>query len=223
MHLRCDRMCLRRSVPACVPRHAGAGGEETRKPLKSVQLVWFFWGGGAAPFVFKGAGFYSSSDVRFFSTSSNRINSNFPFSASSVIRPATPRPVLRMFHQLSLHRICVHVLQLFLQFLLAPHIEIIESSLPKMRLFLRTSLEWKRQLSICHYSALLQQRPRNLLFQHLQNLRGFFLSSSLISKCTCSGITTYPINRNSCRRRTSSSIFAKQSRLRAVPSSGLLR
>ena len=178
-----------------------------------MQLVWFFWGGVPHPSFLRVRVLTLRLDVRFFSTSSNRINSNFPFSASSVIRPATPRPVLRMFHQLSLHRICVHVLQLFLQFLLAPHIEIIESSLPKMRLFLRTSLEWKRQLSICHYSALLQQRPRNLLFQHLQNLRGFFSSSSLISKCTCSGITTYPTNRNSCRRRTSSSIFAKQSRL----------
>ena len=81
-----------------------------------------------------------------------------------------------MFHQFSLHWICVHVFQLFLQFLLAPDIEIVESSLPKMRLLLCTSLEWKRQLSICHYSALLQQRPRNLLFQHLQNPRGGFLT-----------------------------------------------
>jgi hypothetical protein len=222
VHLRCDRMCLRRSVPACVPRHAGAGGEETRKPLKSVQLVWFFWGGVPHP-SFLRVRVFTRHDVRFFSISANRINSNFPFSASSVIRPATPRPVLRIFHQLSLHRICVHVLQLFLQFLLAPHIEIIESSLPTMRPFIATSLEWKRQLPIRDSPALLQQRPRNLLFQHLQNLRGFFLPASLISKCTCSGITTYPINRNSCRRRTSSSIFAKQSRLRAVPSSGLLR
>ncbi len=41
----------------------------------------------------------------------------------------------------------MHVLQLFLQFLLAPHIEIIESSLPTMRPFIATSLEWKRQLA----------------------------------------------------------------------------
>ena len=60
------------------------------------------------------------------------------------MRPTAPRPVLRVFHQLSLHRICMHVFQLLLQLFLAPHIEIIESPLPKMRLFPCTALEWQR-------------------------------------------------------------------------------
>src|SRR5260370_3967149 len=81
-----------------------------------------------------------------------------------------------MLHQLSLHWIRMHVFQLLLHFFLAPHIEIVESPLPKMRLFPCTALEWKRQLSIPHSSSLLQQRPRDLLFQHLQNLRWIFLS-----------------------------------------------
>jgi hypothetical protein len=64
-----------------------------------------------------------------------------------------------MLHQLSLHRICVHVLQLFFQLLRAPHIEIVESSLPKIRLFGLTSLERQRQLRATRSPSLLQQRP----------------------------------------------------------------
>jgi len=68
----------------------------------------------------------------------------------------------------------MHVLQLLFQFFLAPYIEIVESPLPKM-FFFPGILEWKRQLSIDHSPSLLQQGPRNLLFQHLQNLRWIFL------------------------------------------------
>src|SRR5258708_4721259 len=70
----------------------------------------------------------------------------------------------------------MHVFQLLLQLFLAPHIEIVESPLPKMRLFPSIALEGKRQLSIRHSSSLLQQRPRDFLFQHLQNLRRISLS-----------------------------------------------
>jgi len=70
----------------------------------------------------------------------------------------------------------MHVLQLLLQLFLAPHIEIVESALPKMRLFPCTAVKGKRQLSVRRSSSLLQQRPRDFLFQHLQNLRRIFLS-----------------------------------------------
>jgi hypothetical protein len=87
------------------------------------------------------------------------------------MRPTAPRPVPRMFHQLSLHRIRVHVLQFLPPFLLAPHIEVVKSPLPKMRFRCLTSSERQRQLCAARSSSLLQQRPRDFLFQYLQNLR----------------------------------------------------
>ncbi len=76
------------------------------------------------------------------------------------MRPTAPRPVPRMFDQLSLHRIRVHVLQFLPPFLLAPHIEVVKSPLPKMRFRCLTSSERQRQLCAARSSSLLQQRPR---------------------------------------------------------------
>jgi hypothetical protein len=44
---------------------------------------------------------------------------------------AAPDPILRMLHQSSLHRIEVHVIHLLVPFLCAPHIEVVEPSLPE--------------------------------------------------------------------------------------------
>jgi hypothetical protein len=43
-----------------------------------------------------------------------------------VMRPIAPRPILGMGDELPLHRIPMHVVQLLLLFVLAPHIEVRE-------------------------------------------------------------------------------------------------
>jgi len=133
-----------------------------------VQLVLIFSWGVPHPSVLR---------VRVLTLSvfANRINPNFAPPAPGVVRPTAPRPIPRMLHQLSLHRIGVHVLQFFLQFLLAPHVEIIKSPLPKMRLFCVTALERQRQLCARRPSSSFQESPRHLLLQYLQYLRWIFL------------------------------------------------
>jgi hypothetical protein len=61
--------------------------------------------------------------------SSYRVDTNFHLPFSRIVRPAAPRPIPRMLHQFSLHRISVHVLQFLFQLFLAPHIEIVKSPL----------------------------------------------------------------------------------------------
>jgi len=91
------------------------------------------------------------------------------------VRPTAPRPVLRMLHQLSLHRIGVHVFQLLFQLFLAPHIEIIKSPLPKGRFFRLAPVKRQWQLGTDRRSSPFQEDPRHFLLQDLQNLRGVFL------------------------------------------------
>src|SRR6266852_6169311 len=69
--------------------------------------------------------------------------SNFLLPPSPVVDPnqsrlsvgigavATPPPILRTRHQSAHHRIAMHVLQLLNLFLLAPQIEIVETTLPE--------------------------------------------------------------------------------------------
>jgi hypothetical protein len=76
-----------------------------------------------------------------------------------------------MLHQLSLHWIGVHILQLLLQLFLAPYIEIVKSPLPKMYFLGLASVEWQGQLRPDCSIPSFQQSSRYLLLQHLQNLR----------------------------------------------------
>ena len=95
---------------------------------------------------------------------------------------ATPPPILRTRHQSAHHRIAMHVLQLLNLFLLAPQIEIIETTLPEP----------------AGEFAANGQPPGDAQLHGLNYLRGSPIErspikGSEISRCTCSGMTTYPI------------------------------
>ena len=65
-----------------------------------------------------------------------------------------------MQHEFSLHRVHVHVLQLFRQLPASPHIEIIEAPLPEML--------FRGMIAVQPFCV---QGPRNALFQYLQDFR----------------------------------------------------
>jgi hypothetical protein len=65
-----------------------------------------------------------------------------------------------MRHHVSLHRVHVHVFQLFRQLPGSPHVEIIEAPLPEMLFGGMTAV-----------STVCEQGPRNALFQYLQDFR----------------------------------------------------
>jgi len=65
-----------------------------------------------------------------------------------------------MRHHVSLHRVHVHVFQLFRQVPGSPHVEIIEAPLPEMLFGGMTAV-----------STFCEQDPRNALLQYLQDLR----------------------------------------------------
>jgi hypothetical protein len=93
---------------------------------------------------------------------------------------ATPPPIFRASHQSAHHRIAMHVPQLLHLFLLAPEIEIIETTLPE------PAGEFARD----------GQPPGDAQLHRLNYLRGIAIKGSEISRCTCSGMTTYPITAN---------------------------
>ena len=62
-----------------------------------------------------------------------RIRNAQIFLAPPVKAVAAPNPVLRVRHESSPHRIEVHVVHLLVLFLRAPHVEIVEPPLPKVR------------------------------------------------------------------------------------------
>src|SRR5258708_17391743 len=84
------------------------------------------------------------------------INSNQTTFALVIKTPTTPWPIFRMFHQVSIHRIPVHVVQLFQQFLLIPHIEVRKSSLAKRSS--RLSVGIKHKFPLTSRSPTLEQR-----------------------------------------------------------------
>ena len=46
--------------------------------------------------------------------------------------PSTPRPIFRVHNQPSLYGVCVHIFQLFLEFILGPNIKVVKSPLPEV-------------------------------------------------------------------------------------------
>ena len=50
------------------------------------------------------------------------IDRDQPSFSAGIERPTAPRPILRMFHQLSYNRVRVHVLELLANFLFTPDI-----------------------------------------------------------------------------------------------------
>ena len=70
------------------------------------------------------------------------------------------------------HRIPMHIVQFLLQFLLAPHIEVIEAALPESR---SVRLSWSKEqseLRCRRFSRALSQSPGDSLLEHLQDFRG---------------------------------------------------
>jgi RHS repeat-associated protein len=92
--------------------------------------------------------------------------------ASVVKPPTTRRPISRVFHQSSNHRIRVHIIQLFRLLSLAVHIEIVKPRLPERPQW-RSRLP-KRQSHLSHTRrpSVLPQFPRHTQLQLLQHRRG---------------------------------------------------
>ena len=119
---------------------------------------------GAAPCGYKGADLVLGLSYSF----PQRIDDDQSELSFRVVRPTTPRPILRMVHQFSHDRIFVHIDELFPQLLFTPHIEVIEPPLPKGARFLRLTRERKPQLSGLG-TASCPQGARYVLFQNLEH------------------------------------------------------
>ena len=115
--------------------------------------------------------------------------------SSLVIRIAAitaPRPLLRFEHQSSLHRLAMHIAQLLRSLFLREHDQIIKAAarcapVPPARSPRRVAAEtsaWRKPAST--------RRANPCLMACITN-DGFPRSGSVTSRCTCSGITTYPI------------------------------
>src|SRR5712671_7149830 len=88
------------------------------------------------------------------------------------MRPTAPSPMFRMKDEFALDRIPMHIVQFLLQFLLAPHIEVIEAALPES-----WSVRWRwskaqSELRCRRFSRALSQSPGASLLEHLQDFRG---------------------------------------------------
>jgi hypothetical protein len=145
--------------------------------------------------------------VHAFQRHSDRINRHQPCFSRRIIRPTAPQPVPRMIHQVSSHRIRIHILQFLSHLLLTPHVEIVEPSLPKRRCPHRVVRKCQRQSSWRRLLPIPRSLRETFCFSTCGTFDGVPFFGSVRSKCTCSGITTYSIGRKTCRERTSSSIF----------------
>jgi hypothetical protein len=85
---------------------------------------------------------------------------------------AAPDPILWMLHQPSLHRIEMHVIHLLVLFLGAPHIEIVEPSLPERLILPHGSFLPQPFLLRPRAPPPSVHRSRNALFQHLHHRAG---------------------------------------------------
>ncbi len=99
----------------------------------------------------------------------NKIQTNQSFFSHFITTPTTPRPVLRVFHQSSYHRIRMHVVQLLFYFPTAPNVEIIKPSLPKP--LLSVLLRKRKPQLTPHAPPLCSHRSRHSLLQYLDHLR----------------------------------------------------
>ena len=102
-----------------------------------------------------------------------RFDLDNPFHPRCIVNKATPFPILWGFHQSSLYRIAVDVAQLLDAFRLAPYGKIVIADLPEAR-------EIVSARSFCDVICL----------SICITTDNFERSGSLISRCTCSGITT---------------------------------
>ena len=117
------------------------------------------------------------------------LRQNWAAFAIGVMAKAAPQPLLGLQNQTSLHRVAVHVAQLFHSFVFGKHNKIVEATLPNMshgdgctpkRVCLGTALGAKSSSS----------RWAKVCFKAASTSEGFPRSGSLKRRWTCSGITT---------------------------------
>jgi hypothetical protein len=103
-------------------------------------------------------------------SSANGVNADQPVLEIRVEGKTAPGPVLRVIDQFPFQRIHMHVVKFFDSLLQTPHVEIIETPLPKTRQRIATAC--KGQIQLRRGSALLAtQAARDALLQNL-NHRG---------------------------------------------------
>ena len=67
--------------------------------------------------------------------------------------PTAPRPIPGVKYKSTFHRIRVHVVQLFLELLLAPDVEVVKAPLPEMLFFRSYRGEFEVELALwCAFS-----------------------------------------------------------------------
>ena len=101
-----------------------------------------------------------------------RFDLNWALDARRVVIEAAPLPLLGTFDETTVHWISMDVTQLFNTLGFAPDVEIVVTWLPE-----RGAFDWS-------------QLVRSVLLEHLDDDVNLFRTGSLISRCTCSGITT---------------------------------
>ena len=170
-----------------------------------------FFKGAAFDFVFRATG-----------RSVQHVDAYHSLFALRVMAPTAPRPILGMLHKFPLHRIPMHIIQFFLQFFATPHIEVVEPPLPECLCVFLPLNKGQRQLPL-RPSRRLRKARETFCFKTCKDFEGSPRRASLISRCTCSGITTNPTSRNPWRTRTSSSILTNTSRACRVPRKGRRR
>src|SRR3977135_3066832 len=88
------------------------------------------------------------------------------------MRPTAPNPIFGMKDEFALDLIPMHIVQFLLQFLLAPHIEVIEAALPESRSVRVRGSKAQSEVRCGRFSRALSQSPGDSLLEHLQNFRG---------------------------------------------------
>jgi hypothetical protein len=101
-----------------------------------------------------------------------------------IIRPTAPRPVLRMAHKISGHRVRRRVFELLANFLFAPHVEVIESRLPEAR---QTACAFRKGQAqsppVARRLCFLRSRETRC-FRTFRTMEGAALEHSLMSRGT---------------------------------------
>jgi hypothetical protein len=112
----------------------------------------------------------------------------------------------------SAYRICAHVVQFLSHFVFAPHIEIVETPLPKKLLLLLGS----RKLLWLLRRKIFLKYSRDLFFENLQNARGVAHSGFADEQMYMLRHDDEAQEQEILFRRTWSRILTKQSRARAL-------
>src|SRR6266852_5756160 len=106
------------------------------------------------------------------------------------MRPTAPGPILGVNNKFALHWIPVHVVQFLPQFLVAPHVKVVEAALPKCRGVELRSNEGNCSCAAGDFFGCLRKARETFCLSTCKAFDGFPRFGSLRSRWMCSGMTT---------------------------------